>query len=478
MVEAADRNSLTVRWRNFRLLKDTGDLELRPLTLIVGSNGSGKSSLLKPLLLMKQTLEDDVTEPALITRGSYTNCGRYRDCVPYGQVAEPLRFDLRWKRPIAIVRRPDNLRVRADRISIEFCEGEAPGDVVLNSYRVHDGNRTLIARTREADGSYSAGGSVMAGRPPLDEHFDRIVRKAVSAERPWHFLFTGEGVFPDALARVEEEAPENAELAIHVSEPISKYINLSSRLGRWVEEVFANLNYLGPLRALPERAYRMRGIPRGDIGVRGEYAPEVLHRALTGQVVTGQAGQDFVDRFQSWLPQLGFDASLSTGEQIEDMFSLTVQPRGRDVRINFADSAFGLSQLLPFLVLALRLRTGQMAIAEQPEIHLNPRLQAALADLSVDAVNAGGTLVIETHSEHIVTRTRTLVAEGRIAPEDVALYFVSRGPSWSTVRLVEIGEDGTLGESWPRDFFGDTLREVRLLSAAQRKWRKRTRSDE
>ncbi len=47
----------TLRLRNFKAFEDTGDVELKPITVVAGPNRGGKSSILQSLLLLKQTLE-------------------------------------------------------------------------------------------------------------------------------------------------------------------------------------------------------------------------------------------------------------------------------------------------------------------------------------------------------------------------------------------------------------------------------------
>ncbi|MFP4415068.1 AAA family ATPase, partial [Coleofasciculus sp.] len=43
--------------QGFKSLYDECSIEIRPLTILAGANSSGKSSIMQPLLLMKQTLE-------------------------------------------------------------------------------------------------------------------------------------------------------------------------------------------------------------------------------------------------------------------------------------------------------------------------------------------------------------------------------------------------------------------------------------
>ena len=59
------------RWKNFRSLKDTGWIDVKPLTIFIGSNNSGKTSLFNPLLIMKQTIESADLKLPLKTKGKY-----------------------------------------------------------------------------------------------------------------------------------------------------------------------------------------------------------------------------------------------------------------------------------------------------------------------------------------------------------------------------------------------------------------------
>jgi predicted ATPase len=99
---------------------------------------------------------------------------------------------------------------------------------------------------------------------------------------------------------------------------------------------------------------------------------------------------------------------------------------------------------------------------------LNPRLQAGLADLVVALSKRGIGLIIESHSEHFLLRIRRLLAEDSIAAEDVGLHFVERDRATSLVREVPLDQNGYIDpESWPREFFDDSLRESLALAAAQ-----------
>src|ERR1051325_644055 len=49
----------------FKSIPDEQSIEVRPLTILAGANSSGKSSIMQPLLLLKQTLEASYDPGAL-----------------------------------------------------------------------------------------------------------------------------------------------------------------------------------------------------------------------------------------------------------------------------------------------------------------------------------------------------------------------------------------------------------------------------
>ena len=95
-------------------------------------------------------------------------------------------------------------------------------------------------------------------------------------------------------------------------------------------------------------------------------------------------------------------------------------------------------------------------LLQQPEVHLHPRGQAALANVFIDsAKNHHDQFLIETHSDYIVDRVRIAVRKQQIAPEDVSvLYFEPRGNA-VTIHNLTLDADGNLEGAPPsyRAFF-------------------------
>lgn len=128
-----------------------------------------------------------------------------------------------------------------------------------------------------------------------------------------------------------------------------------------------------------------------------------------------------------------------------------IKPRKADM-VNIADVGIGVSQVLPILVALIAAQEGQLVYVEQPELHLHPRAQVAMAELLAEAANRGVRVIVETHSSLLLLTVQTMVAEGRIKPADVGLHWFERDAKGATkVTLAEVDENGAYGD-WPEDF--------------------------
>ena len=95
---------------------------------------------------------------------------------------------------------------------------------------------------------------------------------------------------------------------------------------------------------------------------------------------------------------------------------------------------------------------NQIVFVEQPELHLHPRAQVALADILIQAADQGVRPVIETHSSLLILALQAAIAEGRITPDRVSLnWFTRDGTGQTHVSEAQIDEDGSYGD-WPEDF--------------------------
>ena len=130
------------------------------------------------------------------------------------------------------------------------------------------------------------------------------------------------------------------------------------------------------------------------------------------------------------------------------------------------DVGFGVSQILPVLVLCFYVQEGSTVILEQPEIHLHPSVQAGLADVFIDAWEKRRVqVIVESHSEHLLRRLQRRIAEEKFSQNDVELYFCKEEDGVSKLEGLELDRCGNIS-NWPQDFFGDQFGEIAAMSKA------------
>lgn len=453
-----------IRWQNFHGFADTGWVEFRPLTLLLGPNNSGKTSILLPLLLMKQTIEGRGPKPDLVTRGALVNAGTFQDLVhdDNDHFIFDICYDWSNKEPGHVGHDPPGRSRYTFKCS---PDGHSPQ---LSKYEVFDvHNRRMLLRGLTKKGSYSLSGvprdadrqARLEGSTLPTSPTDKALRSRIRRQEPERLSFYGGRLFSRALRDIPHEDLDDTPDAMKLSDFCGEYMRIVDFAAHAVQHLLWELNYMGPLRRRPARLYELSGEPPKEVGLTGEYAPELVFRTVE---------HDFRKALNAWLREFEFAEEIIPEALSTSAFSLDLSLQDGPRTVNIVDVGFGLSQLLPLLVQALLTRSGHMTVATQPEIHLNPRLQGLVANLLVDTVTSGGRMAIETHSEHLLLRLRRLLAEGAFDAGHIALYFVERHGGVSSIRNVPIGDDGHIPvDKWPEGFFGDALGEALALADAQ-----------
>jgi predicted ATPase len=240
-----------------------------------------------------------------------------------------------------------------------------------------------------------------------------------------------------------------------------------------LEQQFAKVYYLGPLRELPRAHYPWYGDQPVDVGRSGEKAVEAILAARKRNVRIsrgrGRSKETLEECVAGWLRNLGLVHSfevkpISEGERI---FEVHVRKGAKATSVRLTDVGFGVSQILPVIVLCYYVPEGSTIVFEQPEIHLHPAVQAGLADLFIDAVRFRNIqLIIESHSEHLLRRLQRRMAEAdKLTNEDVALYFCRHDGIESKLDPLDVDRFGNI-RNWPEDFFGNEFEDMAKTTLA------------
>lgn len=418
---------------NFKIWRTTGAMRLAPLTLFLGTNSSGKSSLIQSLLLIRQTAKGD--DPNLdLNLGNpdaqdSVTLGQFNDVLcQHGEATEV---------------------IKNNQIGIEFRwskTGEKSDQTIFSArYRKGTGGSAELDYLRL--GKEGQGFTVSRRKPGIYRLQLATEKKPVGQSERYRpqrsFAFS-----PSTLIALGEKGEAIKEVGPALLDELDKII------------------YLGPMRRLAQRDYVWAGRMPASIGDDGAKAIDAL-------IASGMAAQrarksrktppsecTLFEQTEHWLQKMELADGLSI-KALGGSARYELLVRSKDSTSNLKDVGVGVSQVLPVIVAALYARPGHIVIVEEPESHLHPLAQSQLAELFTTVSRERNVqFIVETHSEHLFRRIQTLIASKDIKQDSTAMYFVERDGGDAHLRELELDKFGRV-LNWPEGFFGDALGETR-----------------
>ena len=416
--------------------------ELRPITLLVGENSTGKTSFLGCYRVLSQLFSRRwfPNAPGIDFNQEPFQMGSFREIVrsrrgPLGRINE-------FKLGVTVFPMSSTGLVP---YPILFTWSEKGSEPIVSSYRMQFSKDAFLEVRWEAN-----------GRARID-----IPDFTASVDFP--FLLPSE-LLAGLVSLAAEDRQRNRES--ETMKPIFKFVrgllrkeDLSSHSVRrsWRIECasiispFPETISIAPLRSKPKRTYDP---------VRESASPEKDHIPMLMMRLDRTERKEW-DELHDHLVAFGRQSGLFSdikvkrhGRQMSDPFQLQVKVRSGS-HTNIVDAGYGVSQSLPILVNVMD-EQGKTLLLQQPEVHLHPRGQAELASLFVQSWRKRrNRFFIETHSDHIVDRIRISVQQGLLRPDAVSILYFE--PRRNSVRIHNLRLDrhgNLLGapDSY-RDFF-------------------------
>ena len=366
------------------------------------------------------------------------------------------------------------------------------------------------------DESSDEAGELTASSSPLKEEIWALAREAAAdrstPEIPDDQLRIAVGTGQGALPRLDRELildirdPDVKKAELEENTPrVNGLRSLLSEMilgpARLVRDHLAKMTYIGPLREIPTRAYRSQVTPDEARWADGLAGWDLLYNDRSGDLM------EEVNRWISGESRLGTSYRLERVEfkevpvpsAIHQMFERglneddigdlqelygSLAPRNEIALRDFekgilvapCDVGVGISQMVPVVVAALRKQDGILAI-EQPELHVHPAIQTGMGDLFIRAVAtdpsglmSAKTLIVETHSEHIMLRLLRRIREttddelppgvAGLSPEDLSVIYVESADEGVRFRSLRVDAEGEFLDRWPRGFFEERAGEL------------------
>ncbi len=450
-----------LRIQNFKAWKDTGSIRMAPISLFFGANSSGKSSIGQFLMMLKQTIESPDRKAVFYPGGknSAVHLGSYQEMVFQRNPQNRITFEYQWTMP-------EGLKVK-DPVSGQSYSGDellfqaevGLGDKDQHKLSIGNFQYTLLDNGHE---SLAIGLEKESGKKSFFKAKSENYKLVRQKGRAWSFRDTVRFYgFPDEM------------VAYHQNADFVQWLNLAQ------EKLFQSVSYLGPLRTKAERLYSWSGIEPESMGYAGEYTVSAILASKNRKLSLGykRHNKSLEEIIALKLKQMGlieeFNVNPISKERQE--YEVKIQTKGSQGWVDLPDVGFGVSQVLPVLVQCFYAAPGSIILMEQPEIHLHPKAQSALADVMIDVINSreNGSdrniqLVIETHSEHFLRRLQRRIAEDAIAQEKVSAYFANIDKTPARLEPLQIDIFGNI-LNWPENFFGDEMEDIIEQSKAAMK---------
>ncbi|KMY49554.1 AAA family ATPase [Peribacillus loiseleuriae] len=422
----------------YKSIRESKSIKIKPLTLLAGTNSSGKSSFIQPLLMMKQTLEEGFDPGPLLLNGAH---------VRFTSADQLLHTNFNGKKE-------EQFQVGFEINNEDRCD--VTYRKVSNGFTI---DKTYYKVT-ELDENYKK------QETEITLHKDEMRKDIKSIIPPYlsDLMKKMDGGLQASVVRNRCFLKAN----IHLGN--DKNLVFTEFPSQTFDRAIRNILHLPGLRGNPERTYPTTAV---DSDFENTYLPGNFEKYVASLINKWQTNDEIkLSELGNYLSLLGLTDKVRTTRIDDTQVSINV---GRGVKdslndlVNIADVGLGVSQTLPVLVALVYARPGQMVYIEQPEIHLHPRAQYMFASILSKIISKGVKVVMETHSSLIIKGIQTAVAKNEINNKDAALHWFSRNKDFGETEIISsnLDSNGAFGD-WPIDFDEvELMAEINYLDAAE-----------
>ena len=507
----------TIRIKNLRSLKDTGDIQLKPITMLVGANSSGKSTFLRTFPLFKQGIGVNKQGP-ILWYGNEVDFGSYEEALR--RDANMMQFSFKWdnlqydKRyygvPYAFedglnidcsfdlassgynsyVR---NIYIKVNQSKVElhfsiqnrieiFVDGEKIDSLFSYAYKQYYGAilpiiniRPTLGRMEENDDeSYSLFyyDTYLHNVLPTVEILSELIGDTDYDAEIQDPFCSSEDVLNQIINICNISLTEEQRAAVLQSPSwkafkcgmIAYYVDdVLSAIDKALQSEFNSCVYIKPFRAYAERYYRIQNLAVRNLDSDGH------NMAMICDNMSRQ--RNGLKDFNEWTEN-HFKFSVKV-RRSRGHVSLLIKENDAADYCNITDKGFGYSQVLPIILSLWQVLKSmekgsssqgvksKIIAFEQPELHLHPKLQAMIMDVIIAISNSAREydfdlkFIIETHSSVMINRLGLRIA-GDNSLRDKAAVLVFNEMSQENPSISTYDNAGHL-LNWPLGFFEPDL---------------------
>ena len=439
-----------IRIEGLRSLKDTGNIPIKPLTILLGENSSGKSTFLRTFPLLIQSLETNTRGP-ILWYGPFVDFGQFEDAQSKFADDKKISFSFIFDAEDIVTAMPQQMAsytgLSDGELTVRFSlvNDERDNSTRVASFEIdYNDNKISVElnKSNKIESCVSKGidltdvfsdATMVNGSPgaPLlpaikfkrtrgpyysrleeleNEKLEKIFSEKLS---PLLHSRTNRASFVSKVKKIQ--LVNKAEL-LNSLKSLSKTNTWKKKLQKFTpeHELISSLHayilaekmpillhfinskianelddvkYLAPLRATAERYYRSQDLSVGEVDFQGKNLAMFINNLSEKEK----------SNYSNWLlANFGFDL-LCDSEN--GHLSLSLQYENSASKYNITDMGFGFSQILPIITqlwystntrsskrYLYQQKSNSYMVIEQPELHLHPRFQAKMVDVFAKAI--------------------------------------------------------------------------------------------
>ena len=405
--------------KNIRCFSGEQSVPIYPLTILVGENSTGKTTLLAALSCL--------SEPDILTTGrgfnlDPYNLGGYENIAAFNPKTK--RYAREFKIGFSINEEKDEEKLK---VSMAFKGQE--GKIIPYNFELITNKGTLHLKVR---------------RDRMNVTFsitDKRKKGVLSIDLKGYPLEQKSLILPLVYFSIHSEFRKRISKG-RIKKDDEKLYEKAIELLRTYPAIHKEILSLAPVRTKPRRYY---DVFVDEFNPEGDHIPIRLARFLQSSKSKKEK-----DEIQKALNEFGSESGLydkvhinRLGDYPSAPFQILVNIGGRP--ISLADVGYGVSQCLPIVIQSILEAPGTMLLQQQPEVHLHPRAQAALGSLFAKMVETTDIqFIVETHSDYLIDRVRQEIAHKNIDAEKVGiLFFDKKGPD-TKIHPLALDDNGNI----------------------------------
>lgn len=446
--------------KNFKAFQDEVYLPFKKMNIFLGPNSSGKSSFLKGLFLLNETIKSSEEEPALhLTE----DIGDYKSIVYAKNTNKYLGFKLTFDKSEhfneseqqAIM---SQIRTKCLIALFKLKKVEQISLHELNPYileKMKDYLQNPIAQIQISVKQTAKRPNVV--HELILTYFDETVY-TIEMERNSFYLKKGGKKFSQPnivlpkkfLFKVDDEKFEMSH--IDEVEDILKISITFAHIHNQMNQFFQQFLRIEPFRYRPSRTELVANFKYNTVGSDGK---NILSAVIgLNQSQKENAMHTVKGNVNFWLKEFDLAQSVDAQELRNNHYSLIIKNKFTSIENNIMDVGVGTSQLLPIIMESFLAPKKSVLVIEEPETHIHPNAQAKLADLFATCIkNDNKRFFIETHSMYFVQKIQILVARGELNPQDVGIYYFNQSENGAEIQELTLASNGQFEQAFPKGFF-------------------------